>query len=265
MVTDLSKELKKYITVEKEADVVGFAPVERFDGAPKGHGPSDWLADAKSVISWGFKINDPVVDSTEYSPSMTPESRRKKAVERSLYYHMGHIVQDILNDLTSYKIARKLEREGFRAIPMPVYSQGLYGPEEAKIRGTHALFAHRFAAVRAGLGEFGLNNLVLNPKFGPRVRYSSVITNAELEYDDVVMEKICLGEKCAKCLQYCNAIEPNSEINSEKVWLLPPSTTRHENCAISRFENTPHYHPHSACGFYGMCLRSCPIGQNTKA
>jgi len=40
------------------AALVGFAPVSRFKDAPKGHGPCDFLPEAKSVIVLGMRISD---------------------------------------------------------------------------------------------------------------------------------------------------------------------------------------------------------------
>jgi hypothetical protein len=56
---------------------------------------------------------------------------------------------------------------------------------------------------RAGLGEFGYNNVVLTGEFGPRQRFNSVVTDAELEPDPMIEEPICLRDKCRLCLEAC--------------------------------------------------------------
>jgi epoxyqueuosine reductase QueG len=62
--------------------------------------------------------------------------------------------------------------------------------------------AHRKeAAVRAGLGAIGKNNLVLNPRYGSWVAYQSIITNAPLEADQPCVDDVC--GKCGKCLKAC--------------------------------------------------------------
>jgi hypothetical protein len=56
--------------------------------------------------------------------------------------------------------------------------------------------------VAAGLGEFGLNNLLLTPQYGPRVRLESMITTAELAPDPLCEGPICLGvDACGVCLE----------------------------------------------------------------
>ena len=123
-----------------------------------------------------------------------------------------------------------------------------------------ALFSHRHAAVRAGLGEFGLNNLVVNPKYGPRVRFNSIITSAELPATPLLQEKTCLGSSCGICLEGCpgRAIVAGDEIhdirekNSGKgiVWLNPVSRTDHVLCRQSQEKEF--------CR--GRCLAVCPVG-----
>ena len=64
-------------------------------------------------------------------------------------------------------------------------------------------FSHKHAAAAAGLGEFGTSTLFLTPRFGPRVRLISVVTNAPLQGDKKISQKICL--KCFKCMKECPA------------------------------------------------------------
>jgi NAD-dependent dihydropyrimidine dehydrogenase PreA subunit len=60
-----------------------------------------------------------------------------------------------------------------------------------------SLISHRHAAVAAGLGEFGWNNLFMTPDAGPRVRLATVITTVELEPDPMYHgDPICDKERC---------------------------------------------------------------------
>ncbi len=61
--------------------------------------------------------------------------------------------------------------------------------------------SHRHAATRAGLGEFGYNNLVLTRKFGARQRFNTVVTDAELVPDPLITAPICLRDKCMLCMK----------------------------------------------------------------
>ena len=60
-------------------------------------------------------------------------------------------------------------------------------------------------AVAAGLGEFGLNRLLLTPDFGPRQRLVSMITGAPLVPEPLYAgPKLCLPDVCGQmCLRLC--------------------------------------------------------------
>jgi hypothetical protein len=92
------------------------------------------------------------------------------------------------------RIAAVLEDEGHVSLPTPASGW--------RAKDRYGLFSHRHAAVLAGLGEFGLHNLFLSPRYGSRVRLCSVITRAELVPDAMLEEPVCLGEaKCGRCLE----------------------------------------------------------------
>jgi epoxyqueuosine reductase len=58
------------------------------------------------------------------------------------------------------------------------------------------------AAVLAGLGCIGKNNLLLTPEFGPRVRLRAMLLDAELEPDGLMDFNPCEG--CdAPCMENC--------------------------------------------------------------
>jgi len=62
--------------------------------------------------------------------------------------------------------------------------------------------AHRKeAAVRAGLGAIGKNDLVINPQYGSWVAYQTLITDAEIDIDEPFTEDLC--GTCDKCLKAC--------------------------------------------------------------
>ena len=62
------------------------------------------------------------------------------------------------------------------------------------------------AAILCGLGTEGLNGRVINPKYGPCMRYVFIVTDMELEEDELLTEQMC--DKCGECIKACpgNAI-----------------------------------------------------------
>lgn len=59
-------------------------------------------------------------------------------------------------------------------------------------------------AVKAGLGEYARNQLVITPEFGPRVRFSKIFTNLPLAHDAprrLGVREVCDG--CTRCADAC--------------------------------------------------------------
>lgn len=59
-------------------------------------------------------------------------------------------------------------------------------------------------AVKAGLGEYGRNQMVLTPEFGPRVRFSKIFTDMPLAVDrprNLGLAAYCHG--CTQCAESC--------------------------------------------------------------
>lgn len=64
----------------------------------------------------------------------------------------------------------------------------------------------RVAAVAAGLGTLGLNEMVLTPAWGPRVHFAAVLTDAPLPVGRPLATELCLGlEACGRCAAICPA------------------------------------------------------------
>ena len=102
-------------------------------------------------------------------------------------------------DQTLLRIAHFLAQKGFLA--MPVHASDPYDLSSLK-----AVLSHKHAAVQAGLGEFGVSNLLLTPQFGPRQRFVQLLTDADLRPDEPLNLGLC--EKTASecdyaCIRAC--------------------------------------------------------------
>lgn len=68
-------------------------------------------------------------------------------------------------------------------------------------QGSRAL---RLAAIQAGLGSLGLNEMLLTPEFGPRVFLGGLLTDLVLEPGRPLSEELCPGlEACGRCAAIC--------------------------------------------------------------
>jgi len=265
--TGIKSSVVKKWAKDMGANIVGIAPVERFEGAPPGHGPMDFVPEAQSVIVAGIRIPDPIVDYDRYHLQFV-EARQDIAVEslvNNLYMLMGHYVIDIMLNSLAVRLANKLEAEGgYKTLPTPNTRYTGLGHPADWLPLQH--FSQRHAATRAGLGEFGFNNIVLTPEFGPRVRYVSIITEAELEPDPLIAEKICLREKCGGrngpiCFQRCTAgaIQLRDGQDHDAIFVDTPSRTERSLCLQRVGDKIVH-----VCVFVGTCMRVCPIKLDLK-
>ena len=78
--------------------------------------------------------------------------------------------------------------------------------------------SHKHAAVLAGLGEIGLNTLLINPRFGTRLMLASVVTNAPVQPDLPFADTLCMRSDCRECITSCpvKAIHPSGEVDKVK-------------------------------------------------
>ena len=192
------------------AVLVGVAPVERFDPmppvndkAPVGHHPKDFLPETRSVVSIAMPIMNPVVDAPANLAvrelDMIP-NRVKYPYMEMLYNRVGHVMQDVMLEHIAQLVGQYLMSEGYDAMVFPTtglhpHVEGLtdseiweeedpsWSKKKSPFGYTFGAFSHRHAATRAGLGEFGYNNIVLTRQFGPRQRWNSILTEVELEPD----------------------------------------------------------------------------------
>jgi epoxyqueuosine reductase QueG len=99
----------------------------------------------------------------------------------------------------NYRVATYIERElGGRAMTVPV-SYPL--PMMKETQGAVADVSTRHAAVAAGLGVFGRNNLVLHPRLGCRSIFTCVLADVEFSPDEPLTEELC--DECGICVENC--------------------------------------------------------------
>jgi epoxyqueuosine reductase QueG len=179
-------ELKKKIIRfcrERGVDLIGFAPVERWDEA--GEVPADFRPraiwpPAKTVIVLGLEMPLPIVETT---PSV---------VHMEMYKTANAELDQLAYDLTRY-----LNRLGHASFFLP---RDGYGSMRALRENNRAAFAHIPAARYGGLGTIGASHNLLTPEFGPRVRFVSVFTSAQIPPDPMIEKDLCIKcEACAKC------------------------------------------------------------------
>lgn len=222
--------------------IVGFAPVDRWKKPPEElpHKFKEWIPEefwpqsiypeAKTVIVIGLPVQLPIVETAP-----------------SIYYHQLYNTVNAALDDKAYEISNFLNDKGYPSIFLP---RDGYGDMDVLIKNPFAFFSHRHAAYLAGLGSFGLQNLILTPEYGPRVRFTSIFTSAELEGDPIKGDDLCT--RCMACFNHCpvNAVKSEGE--------FPPPVDK-VTCARRSKKLSGEYR--SPCG---ICITVCPVGEDRK-
>ncbi len=137
------------------------------------------LAGLVTGISFGYRLSDVVLEGIEDCPT------------RTYQYHYRQV--NLLLDRIGLHLLTYLQQSDHRAFPVP--SSQIVDWER-----NLGHISHRAVAERAGLGWRGRNNLLVNPAYGARLRYSTVLTDLVLPYDRP-LEEDC-GE-CRRCVGAC--------------------------------------------------------------
>lgn len=195
---------------------------------PEPFRPASIFPEARSVITIGLPVHLPVLETAP-----------------SIWYREEYKTINRLLDQYTWKIASVLTDHGFASVSVP---RDGYGSIQILIRNPVAFFSHRHAAVLAGLGTFGRNNMVLTRRWGPRVRFGSVLTTAEIEPDRAMQESLCT--RCNACVHAC----PVHALSEED---YPDALTRKDRC--SRRSEGLNRHFLSPCG---ICIKVCPVGED---
>ena len=225
-----SKTLTKRIRREmemRECDLVGIAPAERIDSLLpqlknifegevelvarntadtiykpyepeiielERHvtGTADYLAGAKSVIMLGLRMPSGSVDITARTPA-----------EAAGPYVFAQYETIMRLRVLAWNVIGRLEEAGYKgAMAVDLHGTGsvCWNP-----RGNYPdAFSNVFAAAAAGLGSISECGSIVTPEFGSNVRFVAVITDAPLEYNDVLRNQILVCKECNKrCVKGC--------------------------------------------------------------
>ncbi len=233
----MNRDLKQRILKKcagLDIPLVGFAPAERWNDppfepwVPEEFRPKAIYPEVKTVIVIGMPVSLPILETAP-----------------SIHYHELYRTVNALLDQDGYRIATFLTREGHPSVWIP---RDGYGSISVLREKPVAFFSHRHAAYLAGLGNFGVNNTLLTPEFGPRVRFASIFTAAEIPGDPIMEKPLCI--RCMRCVDNC----PVRAISGRE---YPEGLTDKKTCATRSEALNKRYI--SPCG---ICIRVCPVGED---
>jgi epoxyqueuosine reductase QueG len=178
--------------------------------------------DLEYAISIGTILSNRIIEEIEDHPT------------KLYFYHYRRL--NIALDQAAIKITSFIQKEGFEALPIPA-SQTIDWENQ---RGH---LSHKIAAVRAGLGWIGRNNLIINEDYGARVRYVTVLTDIPLPLPNAI-QRDCGA--CRSCISVC----PAGAIGSS--W---EEFDRQKCTEQLKYFSKKYQIGHYICG---ICVKACP-------
>jgi epoxyqueuosine reductase QueG len=111
-----------------------------------------------------------------------------------------------------HKTTRYLVSEGFPSVAVPAFIP--IDMAEPK-KGMQGEICWRRAGVKAGLGSYGENGLLITREFGSAIRLAGLLTSAPLKADAALDEDFC--DHCMRCREACpvGALSEGGKINKK--------------------------------------------------
>ena len=194
---------------QQGADLIGISPPSRWQDIRAEENPLSIFPEAKSIITLAMRAPRGCFRGIE-------EGTYWASYAQNGY---GNINLTWMPTLLR-SLALALEDKGWEAVPVthqfPGGSRG--GVAGRRVRPNQPApdiwINFRQAALLCGLGEYGYSKVFLTKDFGPRQRFGVLITEAELESDNVPEPSIC--DKCKACVKDCpGAISGSEEVVKE--------------------------------------------------
>jgi epoxyqueuosine reductase len=204
----IDKQQLKDFVLAAGADLVGIGNLTDFEGAEPGRDPRFIAPQAKSIIGLGFRVLRGSLRGNE------------EGTQFYQYPEMGVVhLDEVYIPMVLRKIACYLEDKGYEGVVLrsepdrmhasdpgtnpehtPVYRMSAVSVREGA-PPPDVIIDNNQAAVICGLGEMGFGGFVLTPEFGPLQRFAFILTDAELEFDEVM--DACLCDSCGLCFEAC--------------------------------------------------------------
>jgi epoxyqueuosine reductase QueG len=196
------------------------------------------IASYPLAISVGITLLNSIVDQLP--------QRSERAVAINYLHHSYNLVNHRL-DLFTSQVSSLLQREGYRALPIPA-------ARRVNTAQLEAAFSHKLAAHLAGLGWIGKSCLLVTPQAGPRVRWATILTDTPLQATGMAMQEQC--GSCAECVEIC----PVQAFTGEPFRAGEPREKRYDASKCDRYF-TSMKNKDLETAVCGMCLYICPHGR----
>ncbi len=229
--TTLTDKLKHF-ALDEGIDLIGITSTKPFIVQRKKIpfiDPKERLSDAKALIVTGFYIH-------ENDNTLSNESNKARG-----RYNSYDVRAFIPMEKYHFKTIKKfLENEGYKV----------------KFNKNH-IIPDKQAAVRAGIGKYGKNSVVITEKFGSYIMFVTMVTNAPLDYKEFPINKTECNN-CDICIKSCptEAIYAPFKVNRDlciTAWLWGDHVPVH----LREMQENRLF----GCG---ECVKACPKNNKLK-
>ncbi len=217
-------------------DFIGVAGISKYKNEIKDIGGS--LIDSyPRALSIGIILQKSIVNLLD----------DRDTYENQLQYktHAYDVITNRLDNFASI-ISSVIQRNGYKVMPLPA-------GERIDSNRVCASISHKITARLAGFGWIGKSCLLINPTYGPRIRWTTVLTDAPFEENKEILESKC--GSCDKCVKAC----PSHAIIGRNYNEHEPRELRLEVSKCEEYFNKlEELDKLKVCG---MCINACPYSK----
>ena len=228
--TAMNADLQEF-QIEVGADAAGIISIENVSQERLVGDALRLLPETNSIVALAMEIFPEILNQT------SPERTTGHVSMNDLFtVHLDYINGRLTK--AAYDIAKACRSNGMKALPLSAVGCPI------DTRFLEAAFSYKHAAQAARLGYIGRNSLLLTHDFGPRVRLSCCLTEAQFKpVEKKAVTNMCTD--CSICIKGCPA--GALQIPDEgKVYSINKFA-----CASFR----------SAAGGCSECMRLCPAAK----
>lgn len=182
--------------------------------APEKVDVADLAAQANEIKRIAKFFGADLCGITAYDPRWTYASRvdvrdfsdAPNEVEATSVIVLGHamdldLVQTYPSALAGAATGREYSHEAAVVMQLAAYIRNLGYNATASMNDTGLVIPY---ALKAGLGEYARNQLVITPEFGPRLRFSKIYTDLPLTHDRPRAHGVrAVCDSCTRCADAC--------------------------------------------------------------
>jgi epoxyqueuosine reductase len=193
----------------------------------------------------GKKLDDGIIDAIADGPTLE-------------YFNLYHSTNEELKRIGE-QISSEMNSRGIDNHPLVATGDRREADADYENKLRYK-FSHKMAATRAGLGWIGKTDLLISKKFGPRVRFASVLTNHRFSRIGEPITKSKCGS-CNICVESCPAQAANGKLWDATVYRdeFYDAHKCRDMCrklSMTRFQKEA-----TICG---ICVSVCPFGKKRR-